>query len=82
MRDVEYTTRSWGKWVSFIDDDLGGVSVDWVGLVAGILLLGMTVVYAIFNNGVAETASNINSEMEDAGRVINLHPRPDPSTFE
>ena len=66
----------------FLRNERGAISIDWVGLTAGILLLGMAVVYALFNNGVANTAQNINSEMNDAGRVINLQPRPDPSTFE
>ncbi|MEM1130632.1 MAG: hypothetical protein AAGB15_08095 [Pseudomonadota bacterium] len=50
----------------FLNDDRGGVTVDWVALVAGVLLLGMTVVYGIFNTGVAPMSKNLNSTLSDA----------------
>ena len=54
------------KFTKFLSDDAGVVTIDWVALTAGILLLGIMVVYAIFNNGVANLVSNINSTLDSA----------------
>ncbi len=54
----------------FLIDDTGAVTIDWVALTAGILLLGIMVIYAIFNNGVASLVSNINSTL--AGVTTNV----------
>ena len=40
------------------------MTIDWVALTAGILLLGIMVIYAIFNNGVASLVLNINSTLD------------------
>ena len=45
----------------FLADDSGVATVDWVALSAGVLLLGIVVVYAIFNNGVSTLVSSVNS---------------------
>ena len=64
----------------FLSDDAGAVTIDWVALTAGILLLGIMVVYAIFNNGVSVLVSNVNSTLEGVstnvsiGTVENLNP--------
>ena len=47
----------------FLSDDAGAVTIDWVALTAGILLLGILVVYSIFNNGVSVLVSNVNSTL-------------------
>ena len=47
----------------FLSDDAGAVTIDWVALTAGILLLGIMVVYAIFNNGVAGLVVSINKTL-------------------
>ncbi len=47
----------------FRNDDTGVVTIDWVALTAGILLLGIMVVYAIFNHGVSTLVSNVNSTL-------------------
>ena len=66
------------KFAQFLNDDTGAVTIDWVALTAGILLLGIMVIYAIFNNGVASLVSNINSTLEgvttnvDVGSLDNL----------
>jgi len=52
------------KFINFLSDDAGAVTIDWVALTAGILLLGIMVVYAIFNNGVAALVSNVNATLE------------------
>jgi hypothetical protein len=51
------------KFSQFLSDDAGAVTIDWVALTAGILLLGIVVVYAIFNQGVAPLVSDINSTL-------------------
>ena len=39
------------------------VTVEWVSLTAGILLLGVSVVYGVLNNGVSSLTSNINAAL-------------------
>ena len=51
------------KFTKFLSDDTGAVTIDWVALTAGILLLGIMVVYAIFNNGVQSLVENVNSTL-------------------
>ncbi len=68
------------KFTKFLSDDAGAVTIDWVALTAGILLLGIMVVYAIFNNGVSSLVSNVKSTLEGVstnvsiGTVENLNP--------
>ncbi len=68
------------KFTKFLSDDAGAVTIDWVALTAGVLLLGIMVVYAIFNNGVSSLVSNVNSTLEGVstnvsiGTVENLNP--------
>ncbi len=47
----------------FLSDDAGAVTIDWVALTAGILLLGIMVVYAIFNGGVNDLVTKINATL-------------------
>jgi hypothetical protein len=56
----------------FISDDDGAVTIDWVALTAGILLLGIMVIYAIFNNGVAGTVLSINSALSSIDPGVNV----------
>lgn len=51
-------------------DESGAVTVDWVGLAAGLLLLGIMVVHSIFNNGVSTLVSKINSSLIE--RDVNI----------
>ncbi len=68
------------KFTKFLSDDAGAVTIDWVALTAGILLLGIMVVYAIFNNGVSSLVVNVNSTLlgvnnnVSIGTVINQNP--------
>ena len=61
-------------------DTLIMVPIDWIALTAGILLLGIMVVYPIFNNGVSVVVSNVNSTLSgialdvSAGTIENLNP--------
>ena len=58
------------KFSQFLSDDAGAVTIDWVALTAGILLLGIVVVYSIFNYGVAPLVSDINSTLQ--GVTVNV----------
>jgi hypothetical protein len=57
------------KFNKFLQDDSGAVTIDWVALTAGILLLGIAVVYAIFREGVAPLVDSINSNLATAVSV-------------
>ncbi len=63
----------------FLSDDTGAVTIDWVALTAGIMLVGIMAVYSIFNSGVAPLAVNISSTLAglttdiDTGLVPNLN---------
>jgi len=60
-------------------DETGAITVDWVALTAAVLLVGIMVVYAIYNNGVSSLVSSVNSTMDnvalgvDIGTVENLN---------
>ena len=60
------------KFTKFLSDDAGAVTIDWVALTAGVLLLGILVVYAIFNNGVSTLVSNVNSTLEGVTTNISI----------
>jgi len=64
------------KYTKFLSDDTGAVTIDWVALTAGILLLGIMVIYAIFNNGVASLVSNINSTLTGINTDVSAGPAP------
>ena len=60
------------KFTKFLSDDAGAVTIDWVALTAGILLLGIMVVYAIFNNGVSSLVSNVNSTLTGVSTGVSI----------
>ena len=62
---------------SFLNDDTGAVTIDWVALTAGILLLGIMVVYAIFNGGVSALVSSVNSTLTSAKPSADIGDAPD-----
>lgn len=64
------------KFANFLSDDAGAVTIDWVALTAGILLLGIMVVYAIFNGGVASLVSSINSTLSGVAVDISVGSAP------
>ena len=66
------------KFTKFLSDDAGAVTIDWVALTAGILLLGIMVVYAIFNGGVATLVTNINTTLSGVTTNVVL---PTPPSF-
>ena len=58
------------KFTEFFNDDAGAVTIDWITLTAGILLLGILVVYAIFNGGLSNLTPNVNATL--AGAPANV----------
>ena len=64
------------KFTKFLSDDAGAVTIDWVALTAGILLLDIMVVYAIFNNGVSTLVSNVNSTLSGVTTSIDVGTEP------
>ncbi len=48
------------KFTKFLSDDAGAVAVDWVALTAGVLVVSIMAVYAIYiyNDGVSPLADN------------------------
>lgn len=59
------------KFQHFLSDDAGAVTIDWVALTAGILLLGIMVVYAIFNGGVASLVTSINATLSSVTTAVD-----------
>jgi len=64
------------KFINFLSDDAGAVTIDWVALTAGILLLGIMVVYAIFNNGVSALVDKVNLTLSNIAVDISVGPAP------
>ena len=62
----------------FFKDDSGAVVVDWVALTAGTLMLGIAVLFAIYNTGVASLTIHVNDVLSgsigitDPGNVDDL----------
>lgn len=56
----------------FLDDCSGGITIDWVALTAGVLLVGIMVVYALYNNGVSSAVSSINNTDAGFGTTASL----------
>ena len=59
-RAKRFLTRAVNRFASNED---GAITIDWVALTAGMMLLGITLVYAIFTFGVGSTSSSINSNL-------------------
>ncbi len=60
------------KFTEFFNDDAGAVTIDWVTLTAGILLLGILVVYTIYNGGLSNLTPNVNSTLAGAPATVLL----------
>ena len=60
------------KFTKFLSDDAGAITIDWVALTAGVLLLGIMVVYTIFNQGVSSLVSNVNSTLVSVSTGVNI----------
>ena len=55
----------------FAEDDSGAVTIDWIGLTAGILLAGMVAIFAIYGNGVTVLTANVNTNMSNLTTDLN-----------
>ncbi len=61
----------------FRSDDTAAVTIDWVAVTSGILLLGIMVVYSIFNLGVSSLTDNVNSTLATITTDISIGLAPD-----
>ena len=66
---------------SYLLDETGAVTIDWVALTAGILLLGIALVYGIFNTGVSSLSTKINSNLINAGTGVDIGDAPGVDSF-
>ncbi len=48
---------------AYLKDEDGAVAMDWIALTAGMVMMGLSLVYAVFNNGVSSLVDNLNSEI-------------------
>ena len=58
------------KFTEFFSDDAGAITIDWLVLTAGILLLSIMILYTIFNNGVSTMTSNLNPALSGEGATV------------
>jgi hypothetical protein len=58
------------RFTEFFSDDAGAVAIDWITITAGILLLGIMVVYAIYNGGMSGLVPGVNDTL--AGEPANI----------
>lgn len=56
----------------FFADEQGAATVDWVALTAGVLLAGIMVVYAIFNNGVSSLVVDVNDTLATTSIAVDI----------
>ena len=66
---------------NFWEDTSGAVTIDWVALAAGVLVVGITVIYALYTDGVGELAKSLNSAMSSVDAGIDTGDTPAQSTF-
>ncbi len=68
------------EFTKFLGDDAGAVTIDWIALTSGVLIVGIIAVYAIYNNGVISVVAGIDSTIVsvstdlDAGTLVNQNP--------
>ena len=60
------------KFTKFLSDDAGAVTIDWVALTAGVLLVGIMAIYAIYNNGASSAVDNANNKLTSISGETNL----------
>ena len=56
----------------FLSDDAGAVTIDWVALTAGVLVVGFIAVYAIYNDGVISLVYNLDDLLTGISVEQNL----------
>jgi Flp pilus assembly pilin Flp len=57
---------------AFSEEESGAATIEWVAVAAGLLLLGITVLYAIHNNGVSQLVLDVNATLNHSGTAIAL----------
>lgn len=67
--------------VEFLDDECGAVAVDWVALCAGILALGISVVYSVFREGAEPVVGSINTTLDNTEVAFEAWGDPTPPSF-
>lgn len=60
-----------------VHDESGAAMVDWVSLVSALLLLGLVVVYSVYNVGVASVALQVESALDDVQVAADVGAVPD-----
>ena len=60
------------QFTEFFGDDTGAVTIDWLTLSAAVLLLGIMVIYAIFNGGMSGFVPNINDSLGGEPTTVGL----------
>ncbi len=51
------------RFARFLKDDAGAITIDWVAITAGVLLVGIVVVFTIYNHGVGPLVVNMNQTL-------------------
>lgn len=51
---------------AYLATEDGAVTIDWVSLTAGVLLLGIIVILSIYSNGVSPLARSVNDTLSNA----------------
>ncbi|MEM1346323.1 MAG: hypothetical protein AAGI34_17305 [Pseudomonadota bacterium] len=49
--------------IKFAQDETGSAALDWVALAAGIVILGLAVVYGVFQSSVSQLTRSINEDL-------------------
>jgi len=65
--------------IKFIGDDAGAITIDWTALTAGVLVLGILIVYSIFNDGVSVLVTSVTETLSTVSSNVAI---PDPDNFE
>jgi hypothetical protein len=65
------------KFAKFLCDDTGAVTIDWAAMTSGLLLLGIVVVYAVFDHGASSLVADLNNTL--ASTVVGIGSEQDPS---
>ncbi len=58
------------KFTEFFGDETGAITIDWIVITSAIALLGIVVLYAIFNGGLSGLVPGFNETL--AGEPANV----------
>lgn len=51
------------RFARFLKDDAGAITIDWVTITAGVLIVGIVVILAIYSQGVGPLVANMNKTL-------------------